>query len=429
MRTWILGGASCFFLTVVASGCEGGVDGGPHVVAQAEDSSGVQVVTVHGDVVGLPDWVVLESQASPWSAAERHEFGEVGEAVFLGDGALVVYDRQAQELTLFPADGRSARVLSSGGSGPGENVRLSSLSVVPGDTVWAFDRGQLRLLSFTRDGAPGDPAPEVARMPAAGRIPLDAWALGRGRWLVSSALPAEPAPPEAGLRRVSRRRSLELLDRDRAAPVARTNVDSEFNVRGERGEAATPFSHRLFVAVSGGQIAHGSGESYEIAVRDADLRLIRLVRWPDWPNVGGDAVADSFRLPMEESLARLEALDPTSAEWLIEAVFSSAGVPESLPALGDLLLDNQGRMWVSRFRPQTDLFKLLGGIAEQWDQRDVWHVLDRDGSPLARVRLPSQTRLLAVQDDRVALVSRDSLGVGRVSVAELVAGGRAGSPR
>jgi len=47
-----------------------------------------------------------------------------------------------------------------------------------------------------------------------------------------------------------------------------------------------------------------------------------------------------------------------------------------------------------------------------------------DGSPLARVTLPSNSRIAAVRDSRVALVVRDSLDVEHVRILALRPGGR-----
>jgi hypothetical protein len=86
-------------------------------------------------------------------------------------------------------------------------------------------------------------------------------------------------------------------------------------------------------------------------------------------------------------------------------------------------LDENGRIWVARFRPSDDLPMAMVGGYEQWHEDDVWHVLDPDGSPMARVRLPPRTRLLDVRSDRVVVVTRDGLDVEHVRVLAIDAGG------
>ncbi len=73
-------------------------------------------------------------------------------------------------------------------------------------------------------------------------------------------------------------------------------------------------------------------------------------------------------------------------------------------------LDENGRLWVSAFRPTTDL----------WNEEDAWHILRPSGHPLARVRLPMNARIAAVRQNRVALIMRDSLDVEHLRVFRLL---------
>jgi hypothetical protein len=66
-----------------------------------------------------------------------------------------------------------------------------------------------------------------------------------------------------------------------------------------------------------------------------------------------------------------------------------------------------------------------GNTLVQWRQGDIWHVLDSDGSPIARLQLPTRTRLLDVRSDRVAVVTRDEFDVEHVRVFAINRGGEA----
>jgi hypothetical protein len=85
-------------------------------------------------------------------------------------------------------------------------------------------------------------------------------------------------------------------------------------------------------------------------------------------------------------------------------------LPDSLPALGSVLLSSTGELWVSKFLPTTQL----------WDQSAAWHVLSAEGQPEARVLLPTNARLAAVRDAQIALVVRDSLAVEHLRVFEIL---------
>jgi hypothetical protein len=101
---------------------------------------------------------------------------------------------------------------------------------------------------------------------------------------------------------------------------------------------------------------------------------------------------------------------------MIELFFSSEVRPDTLPALGSALLDEDGRIWVARYRAPDDPAVAFSGPEQEWRQRDLWHVLDADGKPIARVLLPPESRLLAVRSDRVAVATRDALRAESVRV-------------
>ncbi len=110
----------------------------------------------------------------------------------------------------------------------------------------------------------------------------------------------------------------------------------------------------------------------------------------------------------------------------MEAIFHPDVLPEALPALSSALLDESGGIWVARFRPVTDMReRSSGNTLLNWHQEDVWHVLDSNGSPIARLRLPTRTRLLAVRSDRVAVVTRDDLDLEHVRVLAINRAGEA----
>jgi hypothetical protein len=79
------------------------------------------------------------------------------------------------------------------------------------------------------------------------------------------------------------------------------------------------------------------------------------------------------------------------------------------------MLDESGRIWVCAYAPSP----------ETWNEAERWHLLDRDGEPVARLRLPTQARLVAARENQIALVVRDTLDVEHVRVYDLVPTGEA----
>lgn len=157
---------------------------------------------------------------------------------------------------------------------------------------------------------------------------------------------------------------------------------------------------------------HSSALVYELTIRAPDLRPVRIIRWSGWPEPLTEDAIQTAREAVEASLEEFRAQRPDLVQQLVEALFSPNVLPEVLPALGSALVDEGGRIWVARFRPTTEL----------WSEEDSWHLLDPEGHPLARVKLPPHSRLVAVRQDRVALVMRDSLDVEHLRVFKLETG-------
>ena len=144
--------------------------------------------------------------------------------------------------------------------------------------------------------------------------------------------------------------------------------------------------------------------------------LLLVIRWLEQQEVLTPSTIRSVRGPMSASISELRAVAPEAADRMVDALFDPRLLPDALPALGSVLIDEAGRIWVSQFRLNQDLRLAMGGGYMNWDEQDVWHVLDEGGIPLARVRLPVATRLLAVRSDRVVVVTRGDLDVESVRV-------------
>jgi hypothetical protein len=165
--------------------------------------------------------------------------------------------------------------------------------------------------------------------------------------------------------------------------------------------------------VSADQILTGSGLIYELVVRRPDLDAQRIVRWSGWDEPLADEVVSALRDSVSASFEAARAANPDiDFDALLENLFRPDLLPERLPAIGAAMLDDEGRIWVARFWLSADV----------WMQEDVWHVLDPDGVPLARLRLPPNAQLADVRSDHVALIVRDSLDVEQVQVFALEPG-------
>jgi hypothetical protein len=175
------------------------------------------------------------------------------------------------------------------------------------------------------------------------------------------------------------------------------------------------FTTEPLVSVVGDAVLWGSGLTYELVLATDSLQATRVIRWHGWAEQVTDSLVSAARDTFEQSLVEMRESRPERATSIMEAVFAPEVVGETLPALRSAFLDDEGRIWVSRFR-------VMDG---PWDQEHAWHVLAPDGTPLARVTIPANSRVATVRGSRVALVVRDALDLEHVLIQELQTGGEA----
>lgn len=108
----------------VAAGCAAADDGAPMKVTREVDPAGVEIVTS-----AAPTWSAAERRtvsAEPEveigveTGAEEYMLSNVGGAVRLSDGRIVVADGDALVLRVYDADGRYLSSMGGRGGGPGE---------------------------------------------------------------------------------------------------------------------------------------------------------------------------------------------------------------------------------------------------------------------------------------------------------------------
>ncbi len=397
---------------LVGAGCAGQPDEiASGLGVSRADSSGIEVVTIDGSVGDLPVWALDTTASWVISGDAPPYLGSVGEVSFLSDGSLLVEDNQTSELRRFGPDG-SHSLIGGRGEGPGEFQGITTLSVTPGDTFFVFDLRVDRVSAFLPDGGlittftlPGEDG-------GLGTIPLDAWGLDGDHIAVYRLGPYDAANPAPHPRRDQRDAVVNLLDGAGGPRGPRLTFRGGYSAEFEFGDGRAPFSNRPAVAVRSGRLAYTSGLTYEIVVTDRNLVPSRVIRWPGWSRPLTPESIQETRDSMDVALAPMRAARPDLAEGFMDATFSPNVLPDTLPALGELVLEDDRTLWVSRFEPTT----------VPWQQTDLWHVLDPSGQPLARVALPPHARLVAASRDRVALVMRDELEVEHVRVFRLLRG-------
>ncbi len=370
------------------------------------DSAGIELVQLAGSVKTLPKWGVEGTAIQIVVGDAPPYLGEVGEVVLLADARLVIEDNQSALLRVF-SEGSATEAFGGVGDGPSEFRNISSLSI-SGDAVHAFDRRLDRVVTFDLEGGH---LRTVSLGSGSGRRdwrPRGAWVSDSLR--IISALTADrPTGATTLPRQIPQQVALFQHDREGVVNDGRLTFPGGYRMTSDYADLTPPFANRATVAVNGAVVAYTAGLSYDLVISDASLRPRRIVRWPSLEEGLPPAEVVRIRSRYDSATADHRGRAPEEAAGVRETRFGPAALPPIRPTIGGLIVDDEGRIWVSRFSPSN-----MGAL-----EGESWHVLGNGGRPVGRFSLSAGSRLAAVAGGMVAIVRRDSLDVEEVIVLTL----------
>jgi len=384
-------------------------DGPPE--ATVRDSAGVRIVENVDE--GLPRWTLSAEPTLSIGAlegAEGETLYQVGSLARLGDGTWVVANGGTEEVRLFDAGGGYLGAIGRRGEGPGEFANLSTLLVLPGDSIAAWDSRQRRLTVFDRAGAVG----RVVEFEALSTGPVRP--LGRlddGRWVVFRN---EGEFSTGGTGKGYPVRSLEryaVAGPTGAAPevVAELPSEAAWVVQTETFVSfrGIPFGADNALAVDGSRLLGGVTEHAEIRVWSADGEERERWRVRDELRPVTDAEWAAAR---ERELYRMEAADGTSASGMLDAAvafWDQVERPVQWPAWSRIRVSTTGETWVGDYLPP-----LVEGVSRRW------RVFDGSGQLIRAVRTPAGFDLRWIGEGAVAGIERDDFDVEYLRLYDLV---------
>jgi hypothetical protein len=303
------------------------------------------------------------------SETEAFYFGSISALDVTSDGRMVVADRQANNIKVLRPDGSLLDTLGGPGEGPGEFQMLRSVRVARGDSLYAHDMMRSQTTVF------GPPAPyEVNRVIS---IPREEGLVGTLNVLEDRLVGSfgSGTAPEDGVTRPNptAKRLLDetgtpgdtlLLDRSQQAAFA-------FGDGGGFTAELIPFSRKTVLATGpDGRFYHGWTDSLHIEATTLEGTSETIASIPTDPVPVTDAARDSA----------LSDVDDEMRSMVVSAL------PDTKPAFTDLVVADDGRLWVQR-------------PAEKPDAETVaWWILDPDNKTIQETRLPESVDLEVVQD-------------------------------
>lgn len=368
--------AFCIVVGLLLGGC-GGSDDGPTL----------------GDWSPAADSLRL-TETLRVSETEDFYFGAVTDLDVTTDGRLLVADREATNVKVLRPDGTLLDTLGGAGGGPGEFKTLSTVQAARGDSIYAFDIQDSRLNVF-------GPAPsfEVARSV---RIPQSDGA-ARGLIVLREHLVGIFSQgfgtPEDGIKelppylcRLVREGGApsDTLFRVRRTRMAMKRIGSRF-----RGQPL-PFARTSKVALGPDRrLYHGWTDSLAVRAHAPTGEAQTIADVPTPPVPVTESARDSTLREVDRELRSLVA----------------SGLPDTKPAFTDLLVSDDGRLWVRR--PPED------PGAETTD----WWILAPEAKTIQAARLPRTVDLEVVRDGAAYGTTTTEVGAPAVVRYQIQPGG------
>jgi hypothetical protein len=386
----------------------------PDVLLVSEDSAGVILTQIKMPLDSVPSLelgrVVTKIEGLPDPGAQAPFLESVSAGAILSNGRVLVVDMRADLLHVYDSLGNHLETFGGSGEGPREFSWIRNLSVSDGDTLFAYDPHLRAVKSFHPDvgflrstpipDPPGGSGGQVIRISA-------------GRFVHFDSRYADPSQdlrtltgsvPEREVHPIRYSAYLFLMDESGvlAGPV---QFDGGYTgIVGGYGEVLAPFAPRPVISVRGGLLVYGSGETFELLIRDSIFDLRKKIEWPafdkDLAYREVEILRDEFRLNE----------DPPQQGNAYSYMLSDALIPARRPSIQRSLIDAEGAIWVARFEPVIPAPK-----------ETEWYVLDSNGVPVGHLVFPldGNPRLLDIRGNRVLICTIGELDVPDVRVFEL----------
>lgn len=347
----------------------------------------------------------LEVRIGSIEGRSEETFGRVAGVAIGPSGEIAVADGQVPVIRVFDVAGQYLRDLGGKGQGPGEYRQILAIRPTPSGGVAIWDPGNTRVTVFSIDGAKsrsirmgsafftGDPF----QVDTAGRFYVKAPRPGSVR------RPGTPSP----LVWVQADSTGAVLDSIRIPLPSTAPGFVHYTSEGPR----KAFSLEMASALSphGYQVT-GRTDVYALYRPMADGRVLRISR-ERGPVV---RVSDGERANWAAILECVGALPMAAGTDL-------GAVPPRKPVFRTLWVDDEGRIWVSRYA-RAEHVPVSREEDEkrtcprpEWREPPIWDVIDPRGRYLGTIETPRGAALAAARGSHVWFVEQGEFGENYVS--------------
>lgn len=394
--------AIVLFLATACSGSD--VMGGGAATVVTRDSAGIAIREYSAAAIKVaPEWKVSDAPMAVIGADESDATLDLSTGAFgglLSDGGLIVATARPAQIYRFAPDGTRLASLGRAGQGPGEFNFFQYVHVFPGDTVLAYELARRKSILYLADGTfIGErdiPLPADRQIP-----PLMRGRLRDGTFVHSgeALLPQAPGGPEKVFRMELPIFSLAPEGTDYDTMLVTRSAQmyaSSISAMGQTMPMARPvaFGPTPLITVGDELTWVSTGDVGEMAAFRLGSRTpTQLVRFEMTPRQVADTDRQRYKDEAREAFKQFEQMMPpgmldSEIAKLEETIFA-----DQFPAIGQLITDKTGRIWVGT------------GVAFGDEERS-WMVLSATGELIGRITLP-EGDLFAAMADRVVIRRTD----------------------
>lgn len=401
MSRFIVWSALVALIPLIA--CDAGDAAAP--VTEVIDSAGVKLVLNHLPSALGTGGLSLGAQAMLEIGAvegdSRYQlFGVMG-AHRLADGRIVVANEGSSEVRVYGADGQYQTAWGREGGGPGEFQDMTLVGAEGSDTIVVLDNRNRRISYLHPDDGFVRTVPLHADVHGFVRGVFENGAVVVGGGLGQLVTPGQAM--QSGMRRPPTRfysiaQDGSLLTDFGEYPGIQMHI--QFSEGTLAAVSVSPFQRTTEAGVSTNRLYLGSQDTYEIQVFDPSGTLRSIIRLDQEPRLVTPADEAAY------VAAQLEGIDDPTRVAARRSRIAEMGLPDAMPAHGDLLTDALGNLWVNEFRGPADA-------------ESSYTVFDADGALVGRITLPDRFEMIEVGSDYVLGTYTDDLDVEYLRVYRL----------
>ncbi len=325
-------------------------------------------------------------------------FADIRAVVPLSGGRIAVADGDDRVIRILQSDGTLLQSLGRKGPGPGEFEQLSNIWSSPGDTLVAHDSRLFRIqvghptTGFTDTWSSSGVADSAPYSSPVGVM--------RGTTVVlQSSLPLRPADPPV----VERPPQRLILSRAGSTIAVMTGFGGPevYRGRGSSGGQLAFFRATLYGVTEEEIYALDTvGDTVAVYGMDGGLRRKISLHLPARLVTEEDIRADRER---RRKFAQ-QFVGSGLPQWFIQGRLDGVDLipsADSMPTASALHADEAGRLWIKRFRPQT----------EEEAEGQLWIIFEGDGTPIGQFQLPGTLSVSKPSRGVIWTWGQDSTGV------------------